>query len=138
MAGFTGAPPMNLVDCTLDGAAARLGPLLLPLPTELAAYAAVTPAQVQAAMQRWLSRPVYSQIVEPGEREADRYSLETVNLPDALASALVKTAEYRYPRPHPLQEIVFYSHPSVENRVLRAMEWKAAHPSPAESAPAKP
>src|SRR5690606_21937600 len=37
---------------------------------ELAAYAAVTPAQVQAAMQRWLSRPVYSQIVQPGEREA--------------------------------------------------------------------
>ncbi|MBF0664740.1 MAG: insulinase family protein [Brevundimonas sp.] len=37
---------------------------------ELQAYAAVTPAQVQAAMQRWLSRPVYSQIVQPGEREA--------------------------------------------------------------------
>ncbi|PZO04276.1 MAG: peptidase M16 [Alphaproteobacteria bacterium] len=37
---------------------------------ELAAYAAVTPAQVQAAMQKWLSRPVYSQIVEPGQREA--------------------------------------------------------------------
>ncbi|MDZ4111667.1 MAG: pitrilysin family protein [Brevundimonas sp.] len=38
--------------------------------TELRAYAAVTPTQVQAAMQRWLSRPVYRQIVEPGEREA--------------------------------------------------------------------
>jgi len=37
---------------------------------ELAAYAAVTPAQVQAALRKWLSRPVYSQIVEPGEREA--------------------------------------------------------------------
>ncbi|MBN9478662.1 MAG: insulinase family protein [Bordetella sp.] len=37
---------------------------------ELAAYAAVTPAQVQAALRKWLSRPVYSQIVMPGEREA--------------------------------------------------------------------
>uniref|UniRef100_UPI0028A6D288 M16 family metallopeptidase n=1 Tax=Brevundimonas sp. TaxID=1871086 RepID=UPI0028A6D288 len=37
---------------------------------ELAAYAAVTPAQVQAALKKWLSRPVYSQIVKPGEREA--------------------------------------------------------------------
>ena len=37
---------------------------------QLQAFATVTPAQVQAAMQRWLSRPVYSQIVEPGEREA--------------------------------------------------------------------
>ncbi len=38
--------------------------------TELQAYAAVTPAQVQAAMRKWLTRPVYSQIVEPGERDA--------------------------------------------------------------------
>ena len=37
---------------------------------ELAAYAAVTPTQVQAALRKWLSRPVYSQIVKPGEREA--------------------------------------------------------------------
>lgn len=37
---------------------------------ELQAYAAVTPAQVRDAMQRWLNRPVYRQIVEPGEREA--------------------------------------------------------------------
>jgi STE24 endopeptidase len=60
-----------------------------------------------------------------GESEADAYSLRTVNLPDALAGALVKTAEYRYPRPHPVQEALFYTHPSVESRVRRAMEWKA-------------
>jgi STE24 endopeptidase len=39
---------------------------------------------------------------------------------------LVKTAEYRYPRPHPVQEAIFYTHPSVERRVRRAMEWKAS------------
>ncbi|WP_223276541.1 M48 family metalloprotease [Sphingomonas daechungensis] len=33
------------------------------------------------------------------ETQADMYSLETENRPDALASALVKTAEYRYPDP---------------------------------------
>ncbi|RZJ02680.1 MAG: insulinase family protein [Brevundimonas sp.] len=38
--------------------------------TKLQAYASVTPAQVQAAMQKWLSRPVYNEVVEPGEREA--------------------------------------------------------------------
>jgi Zn-dependent protease with chaperone function len=59
--------------------------------------------------------------------EADRYSLETVDLPDALASALVKTAEYRNPRPGRLEEILFYDHPSVQRRVLTAMEWKATH-----------
>lgn len=52
----------------------------------------------------------------------------TRSLPDALASALVKTAEYRSPRPNAVEEFVFYSHPSVERRVRAAMEWKAAHP----------
>jgi predicted Zn-dependent peptidase len=37
---------------------------------ELEAYASVTPAQVQAAMQRWLTRPVASITIAPGEREA--------------------------------------------------------------------
>jgi predicted Zn-dependent peptidase len=37
---------------------------------ELAAYASVTPAQVQAAMQRWLTRPVFDMTISPGEREA--------------------------------------------------------------------
>lgn len=72
--------------------------------------------------------PVTNSLTRIGEVEADVYSLQTVNEPDALASALVKTAEYRYPRPSALQEMLFYTHPSVEKRVLRAMEWKAAHP----------
>ena len=37
---------------------------------ELAAYASVTPAQVTAAMQRWLTRPVFDMTIAPGEREA--------------------------------------------------------------------
>jgi STE24 endopeptidase len=64
------------------------------------------------------------------ETQADLYSKQTENRPDALATALVKTAEYRYPRPAKLEEIIFYDHPSVERRVRMAMEWKAAHPEP--------
>ena len=71
------------------------------------------------------AQPVINGVTRMGESEADAYSLRTVNLPDALAAALVKTAEYRYPRPSALQEAIFYSHPSVEKRVRRAMEWKA-------------
>ena len=37
---------------------------------ELAAYASVTPARVTAAMQRWLTRPVFDMTIAPGEREA--------------------------------------------------------------------
>ncbi|HEY0102530.1 MAG TPA: pitrilysin family protein [Brevundimonas sp.] len=37
---------------------------------ELAAYASVTPPQITAAMQRWLTRPVFDLTIAPGEREA--------------------------------------------------------------------
>jgi zinc protease len=37
---------------------------------QLEAYARVTPADVRAAMQRWLTRPVYALRVVPGERGA--------------------------------------------------------------------
>lgn len=74
-----------------------------------------------------LAQPVLNSVTRVGESEADAYSLRTINLPDALAGALVKTAEYRYPRPSAFEEIAFYSHPSVERRVRRAMDWKAAN-----------
>jgi len=74
-----------------------------------------------------LAEPAFNAVSRSAEMEADRYSLETVNLPDALASALVKTAEYRNPRPGALEEWLFYDHPSVQRRVLTAMEWKASH-----------
>jgi multiple sugar transport system ATP-binding protein len=39
VAGFTGAPPMNLCDCTLEGGHADLGGLRVPLPAGLAGRA---------------------------------------------------------------------------------------------------
>jgi STE24 endopeptidase len=74
--------------------------------------------------------PILNTFARTLESQADAYSLRTENRPDALASALVKTAEYRYPRPGPVEEFIFYDHPSVERRVHTAMEWKAAHPEP--------
>ena len=82
-----------------------------------------------------LAEPVANTLSRIDETESDRYSLETVALPDALASALVKTAEYRNPRPHPLQEVLFYTHPSVQRRVRMAMEWKAAEVTRSEQPP---
>jgi STE24 endopeptidase len=96
-------------------------------PRGLPAFAAL------GAVLSLLITPVMNSLTRIGENEADVYSLRTVNEPDALASALVKTAEYRYPRPSAWQEMLFYSHPSVEKRVLRAMEWKAAHSAPAST-----
>jgi STE24 endopeptidase len=79
---------------------------------------------------QFLAMPFLNSFSRIVETQADQYSLRTENRPDALSTALVKTAEYRYPRPGGLEEIVFYDHPSVERRVRMAMEWKAAHPQP--------
>lgn len=74
-----------------------------------------------------LAQPITNTLTRIGESEADAYSLETVGLPDGLAGALIKTAEYRYPLAGPLEQAIFYTHPSVESRVRAAMEWKAAN-----------
>lgn len=77
-----------------------------------------------------LSLPLLNSFSRTLETQADDYSLRTENRPDALSSSLVKTAEYRYPRPNRVEEIIFYDHPSVEARVRRAMQWKSQHPEP--------
>lgn len=104
----------------------------------LAEPAALPVLMFMATLFLTLAQPVINWNVRRGETAADQYSLETVNLPDALSSALVKTAEYRYPRPTTLQEMLFYTHPSVEKRVRAAMEWKAAHPTDADGATSVP
>lgn len=82
-----------------------------------------------------LAQPLINTLIRVGEREADAYSLATVGLPDALSEALVKTAEYRYPLAGPVEEALFYTHPTVRNRVLSAMEWKAANAPGGADAP---
>jgi len=66
------------------------------------------------------------------ESDADAFSLRVAHEPDGLAKALVKTIEYRADSPGPVEEFLFYDHPSVRRRVQRAMNWKAAHLAVAE------
>ncbi|HWU15740.1 MAG TPA: M48 family metallopeptidase [Caulobacter sp.] len=75
-----------------------------------------------------LGQPVTNSLVRIAESDADHYSLVHFNEPDGLSKALVKTIEYRAATPGKLEEIVFYDHPAVGNRIRRAMDWKAAHP----------
>ncbi|QMW24661.1 M48 family metalloprotease [Sandaracinobacteroides saxicola] len=77
------------------------------------------------ALYMLLMTPVMNSNTRISEAEADNYSLNLAREPDGLATALVKTADYRYPYPNRLQEIIFYSHPSVSWRVRNAMAWKA-------------
>lgn len=77
--------------------------------------------------------PLVNAISRYDESAADRYALETTREPDALASALLRTADTRDPRPSWVEEVLFYSHPPLRNRILAIMEWKAAHLPPPSS-----
>jgi STE24 endopeptidase len=83
-----------------------------------------------------LATPISNSATRFIEADADRFSLERANEPDGLARALVKTIEYRAAEPSPVEEFIFYSHPSVGSRIRRCMEWKADHRPTAEKAEA--
>jgi len=92
-----------------------------------------------AAVIGLLLTPVTNTMIRVIEQDADQFSLVHANEPDGLSKALIKTAEYRAPSPTVIEEILFYDHPSVENRIRMAMEWKATHPANAPAAaPAVP
>lgn len=86
------------------------------------------------AVLELLSTPLQTTLIRTIEADADHFSMVHANEPDGLAKALIKTAEYRAPSPSAIEEFIFYDHPSVENRIRKAMEWKAAHP-PGNEAP---
>jgi STE24 endopeptidase len=71
--------------------------------------------------------PLINSVTRFGETDADRFSLEVAREPDGLARALVKTIEYRAATPSRLEEVMFYTHPSVARRIDRAMKWKAGN-----------
>jgi STE24 endopeptidase len=74
-----------------------------------------------------LATPLLNTFTRVAEHAADDYSLAVVGEPDGLSSALIKTVEYRKASPGRVEEFLFHSHPSVENRIRNAMRWKAAH-----------
>ena len=86
----------------------------------------------------FLATPFLNTMSRHFEFEADRYSLEHVGEADGLATALVKTADYRNPRPGLVEEVLFYDHPSVSRRVYKGMIWKAAHEASPSASPTLP
>jgi len=57
---------------------------------------------------------------------ADQFALDHAREPDGQAEALVRGWRGDKVDPAPLEEAVFYDHPSLRNRVLHAVTWKAA------------
>ncbi len=69
--------------------------------------------------------PVTNTIIRTQEVEADIFGLNAARQPDAEAEVDLKLGEYRKLKPGPLEEFIFFDHPSGYNRILMAMRWKA-------------
>jgi STE24 endopeptidase len=75
----------------------------------------------------FLMTPVLNSIVRECEREADQFGINTAREPDAEAKVALKLGAYRKMDPTPLEEFIFFDHPSGRARIQMAMDWKAAH-----------
>ena len=75
----------------------------------------------------FLMTPVLNSIVRTTEREADQFGINTSREPDGECKVALKLGAYRKLEPTPLEEFIFFDHPSGRARILMGMEWKAAH-----------
>lgn len=79
--------------------------------------------------------PILNTHIRTAEREADMYGLNASRQPDGFAQAAIHLGEYRKMSPGPVEEWIFYDHPSGRNRILAAMKWKAENLKLFEGAP---
>jgi STE24 endopeptidase len=79
----------------------------------------------------FLTTPVFNTITRTMEFEADMYGLNAARQPDGEANVDLLLGEYRKMAPGPVEEFLFYDHPSGRTRITAAMRWKAEHPETA-------
>ena len=79
----------------------------------------------------FLMTPVTNTISRTMEFEADMYGLNAARQPDGEANVDLLLGEYRKMDPGPVEEFIFYDHPSGRTRITAAMRWKAEHPETA-------
>jgi STE24 endopeptidase len=72
-----------------------------------------------------LATPINNTIIRVQEVEADRFGLNASREPDGFALTALKLGEYRKLDPSPLEEFIFFDHPSGRTRISMAMNWKA-------------
>jgi len=75
----------------------------------------------------FLATPIHNTATRVTEAEADIFGLNTAREPDAAAKVALKLGTYRKLDPSPLEEFIFFDHPSGRARIRAAMDWKTAH-----------
>lgn len=71
--------------------------------------------------------PFFNTYIRTNEAEADIFGLNAARQPDGFAEVALLLSEYRKMSPGPIEEWIFYDHPSGRARIRMAMEWKAEH-----------
>ena len=71
--------------------------------------------------------PANNTIVRTQEAQADSYGLDHAREPDGFAKVAMRLSEYRKISPGPMEEAVFFDHPSGATRVRHSMQWKKDH-----------
>jgi len=69
--------------------------------------------------------PFLNTHIRTNEHEADMYGLNASRQPDGFAQGAIHLGEYRKMNPGPVEEWIFFDHPSGRNRIHDAMRWKA-------------
>jgi STE24 endopeptidase len=78
-----------------------------------------------ASIFGFVTTPVTNSATRTQEYEADMYGLNTSRQPDGFAQGAIHLGEYRKMSPGPIEEWIFFDHPSGRNRIYAAMRWKA-------------
>jgi STE24 endopeptidase len=71
--------------------------------------------------------PIANTFIRTNEAEADIFGLNAARQPDGFAEVALKLSEYRKLDPGPVEEFLFFDHPSGRARIHMAMQWKAEH-----------
>src|SRR6202046_2238254 len=72
----------------------------------------------------FIATPIMNTQTRITEGEADMYGLNASRQPDGFAQAAIHLGEYRKMHPGPVEEYIFFDHPSGYNRIYAAMRWK--------------
>ncbi|PYV78679.1 MAG: peptidase M48 [Acidobacteria bacterium] len=79
--------------------------------------------------------PIINTQTRTQEHEADMYGLNASRQPDGFAQAAIHLGEYRKMDPGPIEEWLFFDHPSGRRRIHDAMVWKGENLKLAGSPP---
>ena len=79
--------------------------------------------------------PLRNTVIRDIEAEADAYGLNAAREPEGFAMASMRLSTYRKLVPGPVEEFLFYDHPSGYDRVHRAMVWRKENMSAEPTAP---